>query len=395
MGFISDIFTGGKSSDASDATQQAMDAIKGIELPSIEDMTIQLKQLVQQGQISPEQAQAALVERSQMEDVKADPKLVNAQLSALKSLQDISDNGGMTLTDKANLQDISDTAMTQQKGAREAIIQNAAQRGVAGSGLELAAQLQNQQNSAVNQNKQDLDVAAQAQARALQAIQQSGTLAGNINNQQFEQESAKAAAQDAINKFNAQNTQQVNLTNTNAVNTAQAANLAEKQRIADANTQLNNQQETYNKNLKQQDFNNRVTKAGGVASTSNQAANLYNTQGQQNQKLIGDIGSAALTGYAMFSDENLKKDIKEFDAEDFLNELTGYKYKYKNPKLGKETNVGIMAQDVEKAGNPNNMVKNTAEGKMIDYDPKKASPVLFAALANLNDRLNKIEKGNK
>jgi len=54
-----------------------------------------------------------------------------------------------------------------------------------------------------------LDVSAQAQSRALQALMQGGQLGGQIRQQDFGEQSEKAQAQDAINRFNTANRQQV------------------------------------------------------------------------------------------------------------------------------------------------------------------------------------------
>ena len=37
------------------------------------------------------------------------------------------------------------------------------------------------------------------------------------------------------------------------------------------------------------------------------------------------------------------------------------------------------------------MVKDTSEGKMVDYSPKSAGGPIFASLADLHKRLKKVE----
>lgn len=92
---------------------------------------------------------------------------------------------------------------------------------------------------------------------------------------------------------------------------------------------------------------------------------------------------------AMMSDKNVKKDIKSGDggAKKFMDKLDPKQYQYKDDKNGKGEQLGVMAQDMEKA-DPS-LVKETGEGKAIDYS--RSGGQIMAALANLNKRLEGIE----
>lgn len=381
---IGNFLSGGNQAKAANASQSAADQFGNLQLPDISKMQLQLEQLVQQGVLSPEQAQAYLVEQSDMNNIETDPALFKAQMDALGGLQDISSNEGLTAADRAQLGQIQTQEDSAERGAREAILQNAQARGMGGSGIELLQQFQNQQDSATRKSQKDMDVAAMAQNRALQALQSAGSLGGQIQEQQFGQKAQIAQANDAINKFNAQNQQSVGLVNTQAKNAAQAQNLAEKQRVSDANTALRNQQQQYNKNLNQQQFENAYKKAGGTSQALNNQSELFQKTGEANKKMLGD---AATSAAAIFSDERLKDDVEDFDPSKFLDDLTSVKYHYKNPKMGEGKQVGVMAQDVEK--NAPQMVEDTPQGKIVDYN--KAGGPLFASLASLHDRLKKLE----
>lgn len=347
------------------------DYYKDMQAPDIADMEIQLQQLVQQGVLSPEDAQAALVGDSEMKGISLDPNLKAAQMDALSGLQEISDGGGLTLSDEANLRKIQDQINTEARGSREAILQNAQARGLGGSGLELLSQMQNQQDAATRASRAGLDTAAQAQERALQALIQGGETAGNIRGQDFNEQAQIAQAQDAISKFNAQNQQQVNMMNTQSRNDAQRANLASKQGVSDANANLANQQQMYNKGLKQQDFDNRMAITAGRAGIANQnAANQAAANAARanaiNQTIGAGLSAGAGLGAAYLakkkdgglvmgdpSDQDtmphmlqpgemvvrkedvpdyLKKkhtsDKGDFDAAAFLDDITGHKYNY-------------------------------------------------------------------
>ncbi len=100
-----------------------------------------------------------------------------------------------------------------------------------------------------------------------------------------------------------------------------------------------------------------------------------------------------LSAAAMFSDERGKEDIQEIDPSDFLDSITGYKFKYKDQKHGQGPQIGVMAQDLEKTDAGSKLVVNTPEGKVVDYS--KAGPHIMSSLASLNDRLRKMEEGEE
>lgn len=354
----------------SGSAPEIKDYFSDLELPSAQEMSLQLERLVQQGSLSPEQAQAMMQERSAMENVQSDAGSKQAQMDALLGLQDITSSGGMTAQDKARMQQIQNQENSASRGAREAIMQNAQARGMGGSGMDIMAQLQNQQDSATRASNRGTEVAGMAQERALQALMQQGQLGGQINQQQFGQDSARAQAQDAISKFNAQNKQSVNLANTQANNQAQAGNLANKQNIANQNVGLSNQQQMHNKALIQQNYENELKKRQGQAgigsqNASNQFAESQGAANANNQMVGALIGAGgAYLGkkegglvlgepsegdsvphllqpgeFVVKKDDTadfLKKahtdDDGEFDAASFLDSITGHKYGYSKGK---------------------------------------------------------------
>lgn len=369
-------------------TPLAQDKLSGAELPGADDLSYQLEQMVQQGVLTPEDAQAAMVSQSDMNNISLDPNLRKAQMDALGGLQDISQDG-LTAQDEANLNKIRTQENTAARGSREAILQNADSRGLGGSGLELMSQMKNQQDSATRASQRDMDIAGQAQDRALQALIQGGQLGGQIQNQDFNQQSQVAGANDAIAKFNAQNQQQTNVMNTGAHNAAQASNLGMKQNVANSNVATKNQQNAQKAQVAQQMFNNDMVKRGGQQSIAQNNANAQGQNSQNEANANNQTTGMALTALAMMSDEREKKNVEEFDPSDFLDSLTGYKYDYKDKKNGAGKKVGVMAQDMEKSEIGSDLVADTPDGKMIDYG--KAGPAMMAALAHLNKRVKSLE----
>jgi len=250
--------------------QDAINAINGVQTPDASQMMVTLQNMVQQGILTPDQMQTALLDRNAFDNITSTPEFAAAQQSALQQLQQIGNEGGLTPIDRAKLADINEQTNQVNRGQEQAIMQNARERGIGGSGLEMASRLQAQQSAADRAARQGTDVAAQAQERALAAIQGAGQLGGQMQEAEFNRGATKAQSQNAIDAANAAMMNQGNQFNTQTLNAAQAANLGERQRIADTNTGIANTQEVTNKALPQQDFQNRLAKAQGIAN-ANQA----------------------------------------------------------------------------------------------------------------------------
>ncbi len=289
--------------------QAALDAWGSIKTPELSALQVQLQKEVQQGTITPEQAEASLLGSNAFDAIRNDPSLGAAQHAALEGLQATANAGGLTAVDKARLQDVTDNQNQVAKGRLDAIQSNAKERGVGGSGLEMASALENEQEAANRASRQGTDVAGQAQQAALEALQASGQQAGAIRAQDYGEAANKAESQNAIDKFNAQTLNATNLYNTQTANEAQAANLAEKQRVADANTATANNQALYNSQQNQTVFNDNAAKAAGESGVynnwANDATSAKNKEIAGNQALVGGIvngvtkaGAAAFGGPA-------------------------------------------------------------------------------------------------
>lgn len=280
--------------DRQKALEQNQDAIQqwlDVNVPDPATQKVALQKFVQSGEFVPELEKPLKMEQTKFQDIVTDPRLKESQNRALSSLENLGYNGGFDLTDEANLQKgITDTN-TAERGSREAILANMAARGMGGSGVELAAQLNNSQASANRVGQQELDTAAARRKRALDSIMGAGSLAGNLRSQDYQQQSDLAKAEDAINQFNTTNAQSVGARNTAAKNQGQIYNLDTKQRVSDNNTNLANQEEMYNKNLTQQQYENELRKAAGTSGQYGQLASTYNNQAQQTQNMFGGIGS--------------------------------------------------------------------------------------------------------
>lgn len=146
------------------------------------------------------QAPQAL-QQSDLETVQADPALLGAQHAALGQLQNLS-RGNMTRADMARLQKEMRTAGEQERGSREAILQNMQERGMGGAGTNVAALLQAQQSGANRAADFASNIEGQIQNRALGALEAGAQQAGQMRASGFDEASRRAAAQEARTRYN-------------------------------------------------------------------------------------------------------------------------------------------------------------------------------------------------
>lgn len=269
--------------------QSALNEISKVQVPDAESLKVQLQQYVQQGIITPEDAQASLVEFNAFDGLAPEATARGAQMSALQQLQDKVAAGGQTDVEKAAIQRTLDDVNNNQRGQQLGIMEDAHRRGVSGSGIELANRLMSQQNAANQAGRQGLDIAAMAEQAKMDALKSAAALGGQIESNDWTQQAQKASAQNTINQFNATNQQQVTMQNIAARNSAQMSNLAEKQRIADANTQGENQNRIRNSDLLQQTFDNRLGKAQAVAGAVTGQGNAAQKASDAKNKWTGDL----------------------------------------------------------------------------------------------------------
>jgi hypothetical protein len=189
-------------------------------------------------------------------------------------------------------------------------MQNMAARGQAGSGNELMARMMAAQNSSNQMANSGNQIAAQAQQRALEALMQSGQMAGDIRNQNFGQDSAVASAQDEIARFNTQNRIGTQQRNVGSRNQANLRNLENQQNIMNQNTGLRNQQEVHNKGLYQQDFSNRMQKAGALANAHLGQASAYDASAGRTASMWSGIGQGVGQGLGSIAQYSAANSIK-------------------------------------------------------------------------------------
>ena len=301
-----DLLTGGKSSEADSDLNQALQAIQAVQTPTAAQLTLpQLEEYVNAGLMTPAQATAYVQQNSVMNGVNADPATTEAEMTALDQMQQVAGDNGMTPQMEAQLTGALNTANTNTQGERASILDSMAQRGVPTSLMGTAAQEAAAGQDAQTANMTSTQAAGQAEQNALTAMANAGTLAGNINQQEFSQGAQKAAAQNAINQWNAQNQTQNSQFNAANQQQANAYNTENAQTVANENTGLANERTQYNAQVPETVFSNQMEKAGAEAGVSEQQANQATNQGQQQESFlggltstVGDVAAARLLGGA-------------------------------------------------------------------------------------------------
>lgn len=285
-----------QSNAATAAQAAAVQQWLSINVPDPKQQAIELQNYQVTGQLSPQLETAFQQQQSNLKNMSIDPTSRAAEVQALTQMQDLANNGGMDAQAKQQESQAINTSNANEQGQRGAIVQNAAARGVGGSGAQLAAELEASQGDANQAAASGQSAAAAAQQRALQAMTSASTMGSTLNNQDYGQAAAAATAQDAINKFNTQTQQTTSNANTTAENQAQASNLQNAQNISNLNTGVANTEETTNKGLIEKQFQNEEGIASGVANAEKGVASQANTNADNTSSLWGNIGSAISQG---------------------------------------------------------------------------------------------------
>ena len=134
----------------------------------------------------------------------------------------------------------------------------------------------------------------------------------------------------------------------------------------------------------------------GALGARQTAAGAYGQIKPEGTKLdqYAPLIKMASDGAAAVSDERAKTGVQPADgrAARILDGLKAYSYRYKDPADGAGPQVGVMAQDMERAG-LGHAVKDTPSGKIVDAG--KAATSSLALTAALAKRVAKLEGRGK
>jgi hypothetical protein len=277
--------------------REQLNRILSIEQPELRE--VELAKFENTYNFSPEEMRALALGPSAMEGAFADEGTIEAQRQALRQLQELSE-GGVSEADIAAMQDMQLQAETAERGQRGAILQSMARRGMAGGGQELAASLAAEQGTADRLAGDRRNLVQGAQQRALQALSQSGQLAGSMRGQDFGEKSARANAADRIAEFNMRNRQRIADANVTGRNLAGERRATIGQEVSQRNVGLTNQELAQANEIAQANYTNKLNAAMGAGNFSSQigtaAANIGKSHGTQTRQMAGTIGSLGAMG---------------------------------------------------------------------------------------------------
>lgn len=174
--------------------------------------------------------------------------------------------GGLTLQDRAALNDALDSVGQQDRAQRSAIEQNYSGTGSQG----LLAQLVGQQGSANRASRAGTNAAADAQRRYWQMVRDRAGLADQMHGNK----ARTAEAQDAIARWNATNRQDT---------------------------------QKYNNNLEQQRFDNDMRKQAGKAGLDQAAAARADRGADRTAETWSRVGEAGAQAYGQYSEDEERK----------------------------------------------------------------------------------------
>lgn len=294
-GIMGNMMSSSAKKKADQAIQKALAELKSINLPDTEKMKLALESPEVQGILQPYMQQAEQLASTAQEQITTDPRLRQAQMQALETMSKMGTEG-LTATDRAALNQARRQTAGDEQARQASILQNMAQRGVGGSGMELAAKLSSSQESADRASQESDRTMAMAQQRMLAAISGAGELGGQIRGQEYGEQSDLARARDAIAQFNLQQRAATQSANVGQLNEAQLRNLAEKQRVSEAGVSTRNRQQEYNKQLEQQRFNNEMQLKQAIANAQLGQAGSFQAQARDTAGMWQGIGSGVGTG---------------------------------------------------------------------------------------------------
>lgn len=227
---------------------------------------------------------------TEYDNINVDPATKEAQNRALEELINLSEAKGLNAIDQQALQEIVNEENRNLQAQNDAIAQDAMQRGVYGSGLELAQRLQAAQSGANRMSNRDMDVMSQAQQRALDALSSYGNLASNMRGQDFNEQASRAAAQDAINRYNTQQTTDWN-----------RGNIDNQNKVSQMNTDVQHKQQDANVQAARDIWGNKTDVANLNAGFSASGKEDARKRAESNNQLIGTLATSLGSAFSSSS----------------------------------------------------------------------------------------------
>lgn len=287
-------------SSAQDYLKQALQQYQSINTPTAESMAVgNLPLETVQGEVNPDSIAVEDQAPTAYNNIALDPATRAAQMAALGEFSNIASTGGLDANAKLAIQQANDAATRQTQAEQGAIMKSAQAMGQGGGDFALTQRAIAAQGGSNNAAMAGMQAAAEAEANREAALSAMANIGGGINAADYSQAANKAASENTINATNAATRNAANTNNvTNKVQTGEF-NVGNAQNVNAANTGAKQNQVYYNANLPQQQFNNELAKAGGMAGVNNaQASAAQNAQNANlafTGSLLGSVAPIAAT----------------------------------------------------------------------------------------------------
>lgn len=332
-GIMGNISASSSRKQAAAASAAAYAELQKIGLPPDLSKEIIMQQFQSQGILTPELEQDIFLQASQVSQIQEDPALRGAQMEALNTLGQVS-RGGLRAEDRAAYNELRASTQRDAEAKRQQILQQMMAKGQSGSGNELMVQLQAAQAAEDAQSAGADRLAAQASQNALAALGQRSNLAGSVRGQDLGVEEMRARALDDRNRFLYENSAARQRSNVGALNEAQQANLANKQRLSEMNINQANTEMQRQQQAKRDYFQDQLGLASAKASALNNQASQYQAAGQQKADMWSGVGSAVGQGFGAYATAKAKTPTSASTDDDLLKNA---KFSYSSNPTGRNS----------------------------------------------------------
>lgn len=288
-----------------EAFNKAMEHINAIGAPPDMARAILLKEFKSAGVYTPAIEEAITQSTSKVAEMQErDPSLREAQKSALSAFTELGKTG-LSAEDRLALRTARQQAETANRGRIEAIKQNMAQRGIAGGGAELAAQMASAQAADEGLSMAADRQAAQAQQARLAALSQMSGLGAQMRQQDWGQDLQRAGAADELSRFNVLQRSGAQQRNIDRSNQGSLYNLGQQQRLSDMNVSQANQEALRQRQGELANWQNQAARQQMFAGAQQGASKYYSDAAARKAANIMGIasgigqGAATIAGGAM------------------------------------------------------------------------------------------------
>lgn len=294
---VSSFFQGGRDKQSEQALAYALQQIAGVKEPTLNELTLpELQQYVSAGILTPAQAQAYLQESNAYNEMVIPQTGTQAMVEALNQLSGIAGAGPEgTAQHRAQVAKTISDMNQAVAGQRGAIEQEMAAKGTPARMLQAALSSQYAGQDAQQAYLNSLNSQAAAEQMALNALSGKANVGQALQGQENAQANTVAAAQNAMEQFNAANQQQASQLNAQMRERANEYNTQNAQNISQRNTEQANARTAYNTGQRQQVYNNAMDKAKAMAGVYGSQAQNYSNMGKQAAGIASGLIGAGTT----------------------------------------------------------------------------------------------------